>query len=116
MICLRSMVYPRGPGVKIVIPPNHHMMAERLCAWDGHPETGTDALCLVLCRSQSRQYNRHAIGFRPGIGRASTGYRGGGLPGIECPVLPPAIHTPWMSSASERCRSKRDSVSRNDGW
>ena len=44
MICLRSLVYPRGPGAKIVIPPNHHMMAERFCTLDGHPKTATDAL------------------------------------------------------------------------
>ncbi len=60
------------------------MMAERFWTSDGHPETATAALCLVRRRSRGRQHNRHTIGFRPGIGRASTGYLGGGLPGIAC--------------------------------
>jgi hypothetical protein len=37
-------------------------------------------------------------------------------PVSNTPVLPPVINTPWMSSSSDRCRSKRVSVSRDGGW
>jgi hypothetical protein len=92
------------------------MMAERFCTLDGHPETATADLRLVLRRSQGRQYNRHAIRFRPGSAEPLRDIEEAVCPVSNTPVLPPAINTPWMSSASDCCRSKRVSVSRNDGW